>query len=275
LDIDTSPPVTDQASWTLDVKGLFDHPRTLRLSDLLAYPAVTQPITLSCISNPIGGDLISTSNWIGVRLGVVLQDLGLRPEAKELYIKAADGFYESVVMEDMMDPRTLLVYGMNGDALPAAHGFPLRLYIPNRYGMKQPKWMTSIEAIGQEASGYWEERGWSAQARPHIVSIIDTVAKDYVQNGRIPVGGIAWAGDRGIQRVELQIDQGEWMEAELRTPPLGPLTWVQWRYDWPSVSGLHTFTVRATDGTGMLQIGESRPPYPDGATGYDSVSVTI
>jgi hypothetical protein len=143
------------------------------------------------------------------------------------------------------------------------------------YGMKQPKWMTSMEAIGHEASGYWEERGWSVQARPHIVSIIDTVAKDYVQSGRIPVGGIAWAGDRGIQKVELCVDNGDWMEAELRTPPLSPLTWVQWRYNWPSVPGHHTFTVRATDGTGMQQIGTSQPPYPDGATGYDSVTVTI
>jgi DMSO/TMAO reductase YedYZ molybdopterin-dependent catalytic subunit len=275
VDIDTRPPAVQEQSWVLQIAGLFDRPRPLTLSDLLDYPAVTQPITLCCISNPIGGDLISTSNWTGVRLRDLLKDLGLRPEAEELYIKSVDGFYESVVMEDMMDPRTLLVYGMNGDALPQAHGFPLRIYIPNRYGMKQPKWITSIEAIDHKASGYWEDRGWSAEARPQILSIIDTVAKDFVENGQVPVGGIAWAGDRGIQKVQVQVDNGVWAETVLRTPSLGPLTWVQWRYDWPAVGGRHTFRVRATDGTGALQIEERHDPYPDGATGYESVTVTI
>jgi DMSO/TMAO reductase YedYZ molybdopterin-dependent catalytic subunit len=275
VDIDTRPPAIQEQSWVLQVAGLFERPRPLTLPDLLTYPAVTQPITLCCISNPIGGDLISSSNWTGVRLRDLLKDLGLRPEAKELYIKSIDGFYESVVMEDMIDPRTLLVYGMNGDALPQAHGFPLRIYIPNRYGMKQPKWITSIEAIDHNASGYWEDRGWSAEARPQILSIIDTVAKDFVENGQVPVGGIAWAGDRGIQRVQVQVDNGAWAETVLRTPPLGPLTWVQWRYDWRAVGGRHTLRVRATDGTGALQIEERHDPYPDGATGYDLVTVTI
>jgi hypothetical protein len=259
----------------LQVSGLFDRPHPLTLSDLFAYPAVTQPITLSCISNPIGGDLIGTSYWTGVRLHDVLQDLGLRPEAQELFIKAADGFYESVEMQDLLDPRTLLVYGMNGETLPVAHGFPLRIYIPNRYGMKQPKWITSIEAIDHSGPGYWVDRGWSAEARPQIVSVIDTVAKDHVVNDRVPIGGIAWAGDRGIQRVQLQVDDGEWVEATLLTPPLSGLTWVLWRYDWPLVHGRHTFRVRATDGTGALQIAQEHDPYPDGATGYGSVTMTI
>jgi DMSO/TMAO reductase YedYZ molybdopterin-dependent catalytic subunit len=275
IDINTRPPVIKETDWTLEVSGLFDRPRPLTLSDLVAYPAVTQPITISCISNPIGGDLISTSNWTGVPLRVVLKDLGLRREAEELYIKAADGFYESVAMEDMMDPRTLLVYGMNGETLPVEHGFPLRIYIPNRYGMKQPKWITSIEAIDHHGPGYWVDRNWNPEARPHIISIIDTVATDHVENGRVPVGGIAWAGDRGIRKVEVRVDEGDWAEANLRTPPLSPLTWVQWRYDWPAVAGRHTFRVRATDGTGMLQIGAEQDSYPDGATGYDQVTVTV
>jgi DMSO/TMAO reductase YedYZ molybdopterin-dependent catalytic subunit len=275
VDIDLIPPAINEASWALQTSGLFDHPRPLTMTDLRAYPAVTQPIALCCISNPIGGDLISTAYVTGVRLGVVLQDLGLRPEAQALSLQAADGFFETVVKEDMMDPRTLLVYGMNGVALPQAHGFPLRIYIPNHYGMKQPKWITHMEAIDHQESGYWEDRGWSQQAIPRIVSIIDTVAKDSIENGQVPVGGIAWAGDRGIQKVEVQVDGGEWVQAVLRTPPVGPLTWVQWRYDWPARSGTHTFRVRATDGTGAQQIGESQDSFPDGATGYDSVTVTI
>ncbi|MEZ4869195.1 MAG: molybdopterin-dependent oxidoreductase [Caldilineaceae bacterium] len=276
IDINTRPPQVDGATWTLAVAGLFDNAQPLTLNDLMALPAVTQPITLSCISNPIGGDLISASMWTGVRLRDLLNELGLRAEARELAIEATDGFYESVAMADLMDPRTLLVYGMNGETLPVEHGFPLRIYIPNRYGMKQPKWITRIEAIDHQGAGYWVDRGWSAEARPHIISIIDTVAVDAVTaEGAIPVGGIAWAGDRGIRQVEVQVDDGAWQSAILRTPPLGPLIWVQWRYDWPSQNGQHTFRVRATDGTGALQIGEPSSVRPDGATGYHEVTRTI
>ncbi|MEW5989303.1 MAG: molybdopterin-dependent oxidoreductase, partial [Chloroflexota bacterium] len=218
IDINTRPVVLNGDSWVLEVAGLFDKARPLTLTDLMAYPAVTQTITLSCISNRVGGDLIGTSNWTGVRLRDLVKDLGLRPEARELFIRAADGFYESVTMEDIMDPRTLLVYGMNGETLPVEHGFPLRIYIPNRYGMKQPKWITYIEAIDEKGEGYWVERGWSQEARPQIVSVIDTVAQDNAQNGLIPVGGIAWAGDRGIQKVEVQVNEGSWSEAVLRNP---------------------------------------------------------
>jgi DMSO/TMAO reductase YedYZ molybdopterin-dependent catalytic subunit len=275
IDIDTLPPVIEEDSWALEASGLFDRPRRLTLSDLLAFPAVTQPATLSCISNPVGGDLIATSNWAGVPLRVVLGALGLRPDAQALSIKAADGFYETVTREDMLDPRTLLVYGMGGKTLSVEHGYPLRLYIPNRYGMKQPKWIVSMEALGHPRPGYWEERGWSIEARPHIVAMIDTVAKDRVQDGKVPIGGIAWAGDRGIQKVEIQVDGGPWIEARLRTPPIGPLTWVVWRYDWPLVRGRHVFRVRATDGTGKLQRDVEKGSYPDGATGYHSVAANI
>lgn len=275
IDINLRPVVIDSASWSLAVEGLFDRPRSLTLADLMAYPSVTQAITLSCISNPVGGDLIGTSHWTGVRLADVLEDLGLRPEARSLFIEAADGFYESVVLEDMLDPRTLLVYGMNGEALPLEHGFPLRIYIPNRYGMKQPKWITRIEAIDGRGRGYWVDRGWSAEARPQIVSVVDTVARDNPVDGRIPIGGIAWAGDRGIERVEVQVDGGEWVEASLRRPPLSPLTWVQWRYDWPGGPGRHTIRVRATAGDGARQIETRHNARPDGATGYHQVTVTI
>ncbi|MCL4535539.1 MAG: molybdopterin-dependent oxidoreductase [Bacteroidetes bacterium] len=275
IDIDLLPPSISQALWKLDVKGLFDRPRSLSLSNLMAYPPVTQPVTLSCISNPIGGGLIGNAYWTGLRLADLLKHLGIRPEARQLFIEAADGFYETVETADLMDPRTLLVYGMDGTTLPMEHGFPLRILIPNRYGMKQPKWITSIEAINGSGSGYWVDREWSKEARPQIVSVIDAVAKDNVVNGRVPIGGIAWAGDRGIQKVEVQVDGGAWEAATLRVPPLGPLTWVQWRYDWPRIAGSHTFRVRATDGTGALQIEQPTDTFPNGATGYDSVTETI
>jgi DMSO/TMAO reductase YedYZ molybdopterin-dependent catalytic subunit len=275
VDIDLLPPQIAEASWQMSVSGLFNHPRNLTLKDLLAMPAATQPITQSCISNPIGGDLISSTYYTGVGLRDLLQELGLQPAARQLFLRSADGFYESVEMQDMQDPRTLLVYGMNGVSLPIDHGYPLRIYLPNRYGMKQPKWIISMEAIDHNASGYWVDRGWSAEARPQVISIIDTVGVDTVTNGRAPVGGIAWAGDRGIQSVEVQVDSSAWARAELITPPLGPLIWVLWRYDWPVIPGQHTFRVRATDGMGTPQNGQAHGTYPDGATGYDEVTATF
>lgn len=275
IDINTRPPVIDGADWQLEVGGLFQNQRNLTIDDLMAYPAVTQPLTMSCISNRIGGDLIGTSYWTGVRLRDVLEYLQLAPEAGALHIEAEDGFYETVIAEDMMDERTLLVFGMNGETLPVEHGYPLRIYIPNRYGMKQPKWIVRMEAIEAWQPGYWVERGWSREARPQIVSVVDTVATEAANDGMIPVGGIAWAGDRGINKVEVRVDEGPWQEAELRTPPISGLTWVQWRYDWPAESGSHTFTVRATDGTGTVQTDERNDPHPDGATGYHSRTANV
>ena len=276
IDINTRSPVLREDEWALQVNGLFDSPKNLTLAGLMALPAITQPITLSCISNRIGGDLIGTSNWTGARLRDVIETLGIKAEAQALVLTAADGFHETVVMQDMLDPRTLLVYGMNGETLPVDHGFPLRIYIPNRYGMKQPKWIVSMTALAEEEDGYWVKRGWSQDARPQIVSVIDNVAVGQpTPEGHIPVGGIAWAGDRGIQKVELQIDDEPWVEAGLRTPTLSPLTWVQWRYDWPATSGRHKIRVRATDGTGALQTEEKSGVRPDGATGYQEKQISV
>jgi DMSO/TMAO reductase YedYZ molybdopterin-dependent catalytic subunit len=277
IDINTSSPEVDGETWRLEVGGLVDNPLSLTLADLMAMPTVTQAITLSCISNPIGGDLISTSNWTGVPVQQLLELVGLQPAAKELYIEAADGFYESVAMQDLQDPRTLLVFAMNGAPLPIEHGFPLRIYIPNRYGMKQPKWIVRMQAIDQEGAGYWVDRGWSEQAYVNPTSVIDAVGVDAADpaSGTVPVGGIAYAGERGISRVEVQVDEGPWMEAALRTPPLSSLTWVQWRLDWPQQAGRHTFRVRAYDGSGGLQVLRPRGVRPDGATGLHEVTVTV
>lgn len=271
IDINTRPVTIDLESWLLEIRGEFEQEVELSLDDLLAYPPITQAITLSCISNRVGGSLIGTSNWTGVRLRDLVADLALKNSAIALLVEAEDGFYESVGMMDLMDPRTLLVYGMNDETLPVEHGFPLRIYIPDRYGMKQPKWIRRITAIPDNRDGYWVVRGWSKEARPQIVSVIDAIAtNDLTPEGLIPTGGIAWAGERGIQKVELKLDEGPWFEATLRTPPLSPLTWVQWRYDLAAEPGRHTLQVRATDGSGAKQIEEESGPRPDGATGYHS-----
>ncbi len=276
IDINTMPVEIDASEWQLELGGMVDQPLTLTIDDLLAMPAQTQAVTMQCISNPIGGDLTGTSNWTGVPFRHVLEQAGLQEGAQEIFIESADGFYESVTMEDAMDPRTLLVYAMNGVPLPVEHGFPLRIYIANRYGMKQPKWIQRMEVIGEEGAGYWVERGWSEEAFVRTTSVIDNVAvdeEDYAEGDMVPVGGIAWAGEDGISKVEVQVDDGPWQEATLRVPPLSPLTWVQWRYEWPYSEGNHTFRVRAYDGNGELQITQDNPVRPDGATGIHMVRV--
>lgn len=276
IDITLISPAIREDTWQLEVTGLFDRPRSFTLAELKGLPSVTEPITLSCISNPVGGELIGTAYWTGIRLADFVKELGIKPEAIALNIEAADGFHESVVKADFTDPRTLLVYGMNGTTLPIEHGFPLRVLIPNRYGMKQPKWITKIEASDKERPGFWVERGWSKEARPQIVSVVDTVAKVQIADNKVPVGGIAWAGDRGIKKVEVELDRsGKWEEAQLRTPTLGPLTWVQWIYSWPILPGRHTFRARATDWKGNLQIEEPAPVEPNGATGYHGIGETV
>ncbi len=269
IDINLRPPEIDPARWRLRVDGLVDRPGSFTLEELRAMPSVSQVVTLECISNRVGGDLISTAVFTGVPVEALLARVGRRPEGRALFLESSDGYFESVVPEDVADARTLLVWAMNGEPLTAAHGFPLRIYVPNRYGMRQPKWITHLEVVDRTRPGYWEVRGWSHEAIVHTTAVIDTVGTS-MQIGRspvLPVGGIAYAGARGIQKVEVQVDDGPWVEAQLRAPSLGPLTWVEWRYEWPYVAGRHRFRVRAYDGTGALQPIESRPPHPDGATG--------
>ncbi|MHB1004071.1 MAG: molybdopterin-dependent oxidoreductase [Chloroflexota bacterium] len=265
----------DGAVWRLAVSGLFERPRRLSLADLMAYPAVVAPITLSCISNTVGGELIGNAYWTGLRLRDLLADLGLRPDATELHLESADGFYGSVTLADALDEQTLLVYGMNGAILPAGHGYPLRILIPDRYGMKQPKWILSLEAISEHRPGFWEERDWSEEARPQIMSQVDSPSLGERRGEILTFGGIAWAGARGIRKVELKIDEGPWVETTLRVPALGPLAWTQWRYDWPATPGQHRLRVRATDGSGTPQSAEPRDPQPEGATGYDLRTITV
>ncbi|HEX5062900.1 MAG TPA: molybdopterin-dependent oxidoreductase [Kofleriaceae bacterium] len=276
IDINLKPPSIDGATWTLPIEGLVGKPRVLTLDELRRRPAVSQIITLECISNPVGGDLIGTSRWTGIRLADLLAELEVASTARALSFEAADGFHETCSLDDARDPRALLVYAMNGEPLTEVHGYPLRLYLPDRHGMKLPKWITRMELVADPRPGYWVERGWSAAAIPHTTSVIDAVtATGDGAERMMSIGGIAYAGARGIQRVEVQIDDGAWQDAQLRTPALSPLTWVQWRLDVPYRKGKHTIRVRATDGTGALQDTVVRPPHPDGATGIYTKRVDV
>lgn len=277
IDINTRKPQLDPESWRLELGGLVNNPLSLTIEELMQMPSISYYHTLSCISNRIGGDLISTTLWTGVPIVHVLELAGMRSSAEELFIESSDGFYESVPMRDLMNERTILAYAMNGVPLPHDHGYPLRIIIPHHYGMKQPKWIVNMEAIDHEGEGYWVERGWSAEAFVRTTSVIDSVAGDAYDeaSGTIPIGGIGYAGANGISRVEVQVDDGQWNEAQLRAPALGAFSWVQWRYDWPRESGRHSFRVRAFDGNGDLQITDPAGVRPDGATGIHEVSESV
>ena len=277
IDINLKPPVVDGKKWRLKVEGLVEHPLDLTLDEILSKPRQTQALTLSCISNPVGGDLISTSFWTGTPFKGILDEAGLKKEVREIFIESADGFYESVPLSEAMDARTLLVYEMNGEPLTAGHGYPLRIFIPGHFGMKQPKWIMRMEAIDRKGRGFWVDRNWSDTAFVKTTSVIDIVStgKPNSAAGVVPVGGIAYAGDKGISLVEVKADDGPWEKAELRVPALSPLTWVQWRYGWKATPGKHVLRVRAYDGAGAPQAAEDNPPSPDGATGIHSRSANV
>jgi DMSO/TMAO reductase YedYZ molybdopterin-dependent catalytic subunit len=280
IDINTVPPKIDERSWRLQITGLVEKPLTMTLDELRRYEPMHQFITLSCISNPVGGDLIGTTRWSGVSLQRLLPDLRLKPGATHLKISSADGFYEVVSLEIIRaDERVMLAYAWDGVPLLQGHGYPLRIYIPDVHGMKQPKWIESIEAIDHWEPGYWVTRGWDKTARMKATSVIDTVAVNatYTNADRqkyVPIGGIAHAGARGISKVELQVDGGPWHQAALRIP-LSHLTWVIWRVDWPFQAGDHLFTVRCYDGSGAPQITAISPPDPNGASGLYSIKKKI
>jgi DMSO/TMAO reductase YedYZ molybdopterin-dependent catalytic subunit len=280
VDIDLSPPQIDAASWRLNIRGLVANPLTLTLDQLKAgYRSSDQFVTLSCISNPVGGPLIGTTLWSGPPLRDVLATAAPLAQARYAHLLSEDGFDEVVDLAMIeADPRIVLAYDWNGRPLPTAHGFPLRVYVPDVYGMKQPKWITDIVLVADNIPGYWVTRGWDAKAEMRTTSVVDTVATASVvmRGGKmyVPVGGIAHAGDRGISKVEVQVDGGAWEAAELRAP-LSELTWAIWRYQWPFAVGDHVFSVRAYDGQGDLEITAGSPPFPAGATGIDSLSAPV
>jgi len=282
IDINTVSPSVDEAEWRLRIGGLVERPTGLTLDQIRQrYEPMHQFITLACISNPIAGDLISTTRWTGATLRSVMEDVGLRPDATHVRIRSADDFDEVLDLSlAMRDPRVMLAYAWDGVPLTREHGFPLRIYIPDHYGMKQPKWIESVEAIAEWQPGYWVRRGWDREARMRATSVIDTVAADMMVIGadaqpmHVPIGGIAHAGTRGISRVEVSIDDGEWRPALLREP-LSPTTWVLWRYDWPFEPGRHTFGVRCFEADGTPQIARESPVRPSGATGLHRVDRMI
>ena len=271
----TEPTYIELATWSLPITGLVDNPLVLTLDQIQHnYESRDQYVTLSCISGRVGTTLISTTWWTGVSLQKILADVQPQSAAQYLIITSGDGFHETVALDLIAsDERIMLCYAWDGEPIPFDHGFPLRIWLPDRYGMKQPKWITGIEVTDEYEPGYWVKRSWDEVAQVKSTSVIDTVAVDaiYQRNNQklVPVGGIAFAGARGISRVEVSVDGGPWQEAQLRAP-LSETTWVIWRYDWPFQEGDHTFQVRCVEADGTPQIEKEQGNRPDGASGLHS-----
>ena len=271
--LDTEPSVVPAEGFMLPITGLVDNSVNLTLDQIYNdFDSFDQFVTLSCISGRVGTTLISTTQWTGISMQDVLDHVGTQPEAQYLLITSADGFHESVPLDMIRsDRRVMLCHSWDGNPLPSDHGFPLRIWLPDRFGMKQPKWIVSMELAAEDKTGYWVTRGWDAIAQVKTTSVIDTVAVDtIVESGTspaIPVGGIAWGGDRQISKVEVRVNNGPWMEAELRQP-LSETTWVIWRFDWPFEVGEHIFDVRTYEADGTPQIESIEEARPSGSTGY-------
>ncbi|HXG68020.1 MAG TPA: molybdopterin-dependent oxidoreductase, partial [Blastocatellia bacterium] len=265
-------PEVDAGRWRLEVGGMVESPLSLTYDEIKSLPAVEQYATLECIDNKVGGNLIGNALWRGVRLKDLLDRAGLRPGVVDIVFRARDDYRDSIPLARAMAEGTILAYEMNGAPLTPAHGFPLRLIAPGIYGMKNVKWITKIAAVDYDFKGYWQARGWDDRAEYKTMSRID-VPDDDVE-GSAAIAGIAFAGDRGISKVEVSTDGGKtWEQAEVK-PPLSPYAWALWHKQWtPSQPGEYTLIVRATDGLGVTQTAERSPAAPNGASGHHRVKV--
>jgi DMSO/TMAO reductase YedYZ molybdopterin-dependent catalytic subunit len=278
VDTALTVPRVDLASWRLTIGGLVDSPVELSFADLLDRPLVERVVTLNCVSNEVGGPYIGTARWLGVPLAPLLREVGLRQDADQLLARSVDGMTIGAPMAALLDGREpLLCVGMNGEPLPLEHGFPVRMLTPGLYGyVGACKWVTELEATTFDAvDAYWVERGWAPQGTIKTASRIDRPAPFApLAGGTLAVAGVAWAQGRGIRAVEVRVDDGPWQPATLLPVPSVD-TWVQWRYDWAATAGSHTLAVRATDGTGAVQPEERVTPFPDGATGWHTITVSV
>ncbi|HSE98638.1 MAG TPA: molybdopterin-dependent oxidoreductase, partial [Blastocatellia bacterium] len=267
-------PLVDAGRWRLEVAGLVENPLSLSFDEIKAMPDVEQYATLECIDNKVGGDLIGNAQWRGVQLRDVLQKAGLKEGVRDLVLRASDDYTDSIPPGRAMAEGTILAYEMNGEPLTASHGFPLRLIVPGIFGMKNVKWIKRIEAVDYDFKGYWQSRGWDDRAEYKTMSRID-VPDDEIE-GSTTIAGVAFAGDRGVTKVEVSVDGGRsWETAEIK-PALSPYSWVLWHKQWtPSQKGRHTLVVRATDGLGITQTSQYAPAAPSGTSGHHRLTIEV
>ncbi len=285
IDVSLITPRVDLKTWRLRVTGMVDRPLELNFDQLLAMPSREEIITLSCVSNEVGGDLVGNARWLGVPLADLLKQAGVKPDATQLVGRSVDDFTVGFPTEVALDGRPAMVaYAMNGEALPGPHGFPARLVVPGLYGyVSATKWLTKIELTTWEAfDAYWVPRGWSKTGPIKTQSRID-VPRDgrTVKPGRVPIAGVAWAGDRSISNVEVRAytkgtapDSATWLPARL-SEALSGNAWRQWVVEWDAQPGEYEIEVRATDGRGETQTSKRQRSDPDGATGWHRIDVRV
>jgi DMSO/TMAO reductase YedYZ molybdopterin-dependent catalytic subunit len=278
--VDTAfvPPNVTAEEWSLKIHGKVAKEISLNYNDLIARPQIERNITLTCVSNPIGGDLAGNATWIGARIDDLLKEAGPDSGADCVLCRSHDGFTLTAPLDALTDGRdAMLAVAMNGEVLPVNHGFPVRMVVPGLYGyVSATKWVVDMKVSNfAEESAYWTDRGWSDHGPIKTATRID-VPKAFAQfpAGDVTLAGVAWAQHRGINKVEIQIDDGPWQQAELANDTSVD-TWRQWKYVWKATSGTHTIQSRATDGTGEVQTDQVRDVLPNGASGYDSRSIVI
>ncbi|HEY6312270.1 MAG TPA: molybdopterin-dependent oxidoreductase [Streptosporangiaceae bacterium] len=271
-------PQVSPSSWQLRIHGMVERELTLTFDDLLRRPLIEDHITLCCVSNPVGGPYIGNALWLGASLASLLREAGIKAGADQLLCTSVDGFTSGTPVNIVMDGRdALLAVAMNGQPLPVAHGFPARMVVPGLYGyVSATKWVTDINVTTFAGNyAYWVQGGWSQQAPIKTECRIDVpTGVNQISAGRTAVAGVAWAQHKGIEAVQVRVDQGPWNEATLAAVP-GIDTWRQWVWEWDATGGNHVIEARATDKTGYTQTAVQAQPEPNGASGYPTVAVTV
>nr|WP_317619820.1 molybdopterin-dependent oxidoreductase [Nonomuraea phyllanthi] len=271
-------PQVDPNDWKLRIHGLVDRPVELTYQELLGRPLTEADVTLTCVSNEVGGEYVGNARWLGVRMADVLREAGLQSGADMLLSTSADGFTCGTPVDVIMDGRdALFAVAMNGEALPLEHGFPVRQVVPGLYGyVSATKWVVDLKVTRfDQDEAYWTPRGWAAKGPIKTQSRIDVPRQGAsLKAGRTTIAGVAWAQHTGVDAVEVRVDRGEWRQAKLAEVP-GPDTWRQWSIDWDAAAGSHTIEVRATDAAGRTQTDQQAPPAPDGATGWHTITVQV
>ncbi|GAB2680246.1 molybdopterin-dependent oxidoreductase [Nocardia goodfellowii] len=271
-------PALPSAEWRLRIHGMVDRPLILDVDELARRPAVERLVTLTCVSNEVGGDLVGTARWLGYPLAELLGEAGIRPDADMLLSRSVDGFTAGTPLSAVTDGRdALLAVGMNGAALPIEHGYPARLIVPGLYGyVSATKWVVDLEVTRfDRATAYWTERGWADRAPIKTASRIDVPAAfATVAAGVVVVAGVAWAQRRGIAAVQVRVDDEPWQAADLAAE-YSTDTWRQWTWRWRATPGTHTLRVRAVDRAGAAQTEQRAAPFPSGSTGWHNRVVTV
>jgi len=271
-------PQVDPASWQLRIHGMVQREVTITFDELLRRPLIEDYVTLTCVSDPVGGPYVGNAKWLGASLAALIRQARPLAGASQLLCTSVDGFTAGTPLQVVLEgPDALLAVAMNGEALPVEHGFPARMVVPGLYGyVSATKWVTDIEVTTfAAASAYWVQRGWSQQAPIKTESRIDVPsAGATLRPGPTPVAGVAWAQHKGIAAVEVRVDGGPWHQARLAAVP-DIDTWRQWVFQWPATPGNHLLEARATDRTGYTQTAVQAQPPPNGASGYPSATVTV